>query len=156
MDNKELIKLFNKHVSAVGFKKTRNNVWYRKGEYVTECIYLQKSMYGNLYYFRYGYVINELELEKGDRYHYGRRTPFSSKEDTLINSLLNLEKEINDQDRDLQLDKLLQDSLSLDTLHVPKSKNELIDYIITSPWPVNGVLRSYLHIRWEKDKYIRL
>ena len=70
MDNKELIKLFNKHVSAIGFKKTRNNVWYRKGDYVTECIYLQKSMFGNLYYFRYGYVINELELEKGYYYHY--------------------------------------------------------------------------------------
>ena len=156
MDNKELIKLFNKHVSAIGFKKTRNNVWYRKGDYVTECIYLQKSMFGNLYYFRYGYVINELELEKGYYYHYGRRTPFSIKEDSLINSLLNLENEMSDQDRDKQIKQVLHESLLLDTLQVPRSKDELINYIVSSPCPVNGELRNYLHIRWENDKYIRL
>ena len=113
-------------------------------------------MFGNLYYFRYGYVINELELEKGYYYHYGRRTPFSIKEDSLINSLLNLENEMSDQDRDKQIKQVLHESLLLDTLQVPRSKDELINYIVSSPWPVNGELRNYLHIRWENDKYIRL
>lgn len=155
MDNKELIKLFNKHVSVIGFKKTRNNVWYRKGEYVTEGVYLQKSMFGNHYYFRYGYVINELDLD-GYFCHIDYKPAFLLREYSLIEKLFNLEVDISDIDRDLQLKKIIKSNLQSSNLDVPNSKEDLIEKIFILNLYVNAKVMKHLNIGRKDDKYYRL
>jgi hypothetical protein len=118
MNKNELIDFLNNIFKPLGFKKKSSN-WYYENDELIKKINLQRSQYGNYYYINYGYIIKYLDLDVLDMHiYYGVAT--SNKDENLrIEGLLNLDNNIPDEIRKVELtdvlNKLLIDISSINT-----------------------------------------
>ncbi len=109
MEKKDIIGLLDIIFKPLGFKRKGNN-WVQNGSELSKLINLQKSNYSNAFYINYGYVIKSLELST--RIHVENRLAFNDKEEQkIITDLLDLEKEIPDEQRLIELKKLITDNI---------------------------------------------
>src|SRR5438552_17336829 len=97
-----------------GFEKKSGN-WYRRGEEVIAVSNLQKSQYAPRYYFNQGFWLRELGWErypKPNECHVRLRLEgLLPTAEVRINELLDLEREMSDEQRMLELRALLDEEL---------------------------------------------
>lgn len=110
MEKKELVKFMDGIFAPLNFKRKGNN-WVSNGESVNRIINLQKSQYSNAFYINYGYILNNLPLDKWT-YHVDNRLASREKEEQkLITDLLNLENDINTEERFFLLNKIINEKI---------------------------------------------
>ena len=102
MEKKELVKYLDGIFSPIGFKR-KGNTWKVRGTELEKIINLQKSKYSNSYYLNYGFIINNLNLDRLEMHVFNRLSSFDDKENQRIMSLFDLENEISDGDRKEEL-----------------------------------------------------
>jgi hypothetical protein len=71
MENKEFKNIINELLKPLGFKN-KGNYWRLETDEIEKVINLQKSNYSNLYYFNYGYNLNNLDYDKVTMHVFGR------------------------------------------------------------------------------------
>lgn len=110
MKKKELIQLINQLLEPIGFKR-KGNFWVINGDEITKIVNLQKSQYNDSFYINYGYIINSIPLVGMMMHVYNRLHSIDNKERESITFLLNLNNEIPDQDRILQLTNIIEKNM---------------------------------------------
>ncbi|WP_291100855.1 MULTISPECIES: DUF4304 domain-containing protein [unclassified Flavobacterium] len=112
MEKKDLVKLIDEKFSTLGFKRKANN-WIFNNAELSKVINLQKSNFGNFFYINYGFIILKLELTTTT--HFEKRLGSVNKmEQKRITDLLDLSNDLDDNERLLELNKLLSDQIVSD------------------------------------------
>jgi len=106
MEKKDLVKLLDEIFIPVGYKRKGNN-WVSNGDVLSKILNLQKSNYSNAFYINYGYIIKKLELTTTMHIFKGLGS-IDQKENSRIIDLLNLENNISDNERLLNLKEFIQ------------------------------------------------
>jgi len=151
MDKKQLFNIINSILEPIGFKKYKQGVWRRYGSEVSECIYLQRSAYGRMYYFQCGCIINDLPLAPGMHYHTFGDFDIPIPINRHLQVLLDLENQIGDGERETKLKVCLEQV-------VPKSaiidtEAELKAYLLKKQLAISRKVMDYLKIGWALGKY---
>ena len=105
MTNNIFKNVINELLVPYGFKKNRNNSWTRKGKEVSMKVYLQKSNFSNLYYFRSSYILDNMQVEST-----GDNECFSDLEFCdykLLSKMCDLEFDVSDEERIKYLRELI-------------------------------------------------
>ena len=97
MDKTKFIKVFDEIFKTNGFKKKGNN-WFADGTELKKLVNLQRSNFGNYYYVNFGFLINCVEDDLLTHVGY-RLTSADKEEKQRIDSLLNLDSSIDDEQR---------------------------------------------------------
>lgn len=148
MENRYFIESINAILLSYGFKKQRGNWWISGGEQVQEVIYLQKSLYSNLYYFIYGFNIKNL----------GNKPPkmngvfdviclsgISIDEWKDLQRMCDLETVIDDSLRIYRIKELLEKLLK-DIHGIIDTEAKARDHLILTKQPLTKELIDYFHI----------
>ena len=152
MEKKQLFSIVTSLLAIYGFKHWKQSVWMRLGKEVSNCVYLQRSLYGHFYYFHYGYIINKLPLPSGVFWHtFGKidiPTPIYKK----IQINLDLENNLSDEERECDLKHNLQ-------LIVPKenpidTEKELKNYLLNEQLLISKDVMAYLKIKSINGQYM--
>jgi hypothetical protein len=106
VERKSFISSFNKIMMKNYFKK-RGNKWINIKDDITKIIMLQKSRFGNNYYINYGYNINDLELDSTNMHIENRLHIDYDLQRVHIWDLLNLDNEIDDNQRIQEIELIL-------------------------------------------------
>ena len=108
----------------LGFKK-KGRFWVRQGLEVSDVFLFYKSLYGDLYYWNYGYDVNAIQddREKGQVFAEKR---LSQEQYLLLNELCNLENDMLDIEREKNLRLTLSDVFANSKI---ESLSELEQYI---------------------------
>lgn len=108
MDKKDFIQLAHEVFKPLGYKRKNSN-WSSETSELIRVFNLQKSMYSNLYYLNYGFIIKGLELR--GRFHVGSRFYYkdNEKRDHYVDKLLDFENDIPDEKRRKELRQVLED-----------------------------------------------
>ena len=150
MDNRKFIACFSKAVLQMGFKKVkRSNLWIRKGNEVSETIFLQKSIYGNLYLFNYGGVINNMIKDNMSHVqeHFYLLSEGSDEDNKILFDFLHLEDNtISDEKRISGLMKLFSGPYVVSYKNHFTSEDEVRHYIIDKNIVVSREVLDYLNI----------
>ena len=150
MDNKLFIKVFSEAVQTLGFSKQRNNVWIRKGEIVSECIYLQKSVYSNSYYFRYNGILNNLNiLNRSYNKNYGHfhlHKCITNENRSVLLKVLDLDYQISDEKRKALINELFCYPNVVPINNQFQEETEVRNYIISENIIVFVDVLKYLNI----------
>ena len=147
MDKIKLISIIDEILTPLGFHKQRTNSWIRKGKEVSTKVHLQKSLYGNLYYFRVYYVLNKLHLIKSDvKNECFADVDFS--DDKLLYKMCDLESDVSDDERERVLRRIVDNDMS--NHRYIETEKELKEMIITKKIPVFIVIKDYLGIAYSK------
>jgi len=109
MKKEDLIILLNSLLLPLNFKKKGNN-WLFNGEILSKVVNLQKSDFGNYYYLNYGFTIAKLELTTTTHIHY-RLASTNSEENIRIKDLLDLESNIEPEQRIFELENLIKEKI---------------------------------------------
>lgn len=109
MNKKDLIALFNKVLSPLGYKRKGNN-WIKSNNELYKVINLQKSYYSNLFYINYGYIIKELNLTTMMHIE-NRLAACDSEKQKDITNLLDLDSEISESERSIKLKELINETV---------------------------------------------
>jgi hypothetical protein len=141
MDNVKLKKEINNILSKYGFKK-KGNRWTRNGEKISEKVVLQKSLYGNYYYFRYYYVINNLPLED-DEGHVLTSIGVSEQKYKLLSEAFDLENALDDEQRIEIMNKVLSESI-LSKDNPIDSEEKMKAFLMEENLPVLRIVTQYL------------
>ena len=100
----------------------------RLGTEVSDCIYLQRSIYGHFYYFHYGYIIYK-----------------------KIRINLDLENNLSDEERERELKHIFQDIVpkenSIDT------EKKLKEFLLSEQLLLSKDVMNYLKIKIINGKY---
>ena len=109
MDKKDFIQLAHEVFKPLGYKR-RNSNWSSETSELIRAFNLQKSMYGNLYYLNYGFIIKGLEL-RGLYDHVGGGFCYkdNEKRNHYMHKLLDCENDIPDEKRRKELRHVLED-----------------------------------------------
>jgi len=145
MNKKEFINYLNEIFRSFGFKKNGNN-WYMETQFLRKIISLQKSNYGNYYYINYGWILKNLDLPGS--YHIGGRLASIDKdENNRIDSLLNLDKDI--ENRRLELYNIIVPEL-IEKLQLINTEDDMLEYIksLTPPLSkmVPGIVKKHFNL----------
>ena len=139
MDAKVFKNAINDILGKMDFKKTKT-FWIRSGKEVSEKNVFQKSLYGNRYYFRTYYVINNLPLAKGFDGHVHLNPNLSDEEFNTLSVLCDLEYQIDNRERISKLEKLLSNALmntQMDNLESLQKYARCLDM------PILGIVQDY-------------
>ena len=110
-------------------------------------MHLQRSLYGNLYYFRVYYVLNKLHLIKSDvKNECFADVDFS--DDKLLYKMCDLESDVSDDERERVLRRIVDNDMS--NHRYIETEKELKEMIITKKIPVFIVIKDYLGIAYSK------
>lgn len=147
MDKKAFIEFLNEVFKQFGFKKKGNN-WFSETNDLKKVINLQHSNFGNYYYINYGWIIKNLELP-GNSHIGGRLASLNKQENIRIDELLNLEKDIRQEDRKSELYAFIKSYL-VQKLQEINTEEELSNYLKNLRPPLSnmipGVVRNYFNI----------
>lgn len=147
--------VINDSLVPFGYKKQRTNSWIRKGKTISTKVYLQRSLYGNLYYFHVYYVINNLKTT-----HKEDKECFSGidyVDEKLLYKMCDLDYDVSDDAREATLKSLL--TRMFENHHYIETEEELKKLILEKPIHVFNVIIDYLgidpkeyHNMWQKRK----
>lgn len=143
MDSSKLKKTINDILSEYGFKK-KGNRWIRKGEEISEKAVLQKSSFGNYYYFRYYYNINNLSLDDNEG-HVLASIGVSEQEYKSFLQALDLENVLDDEQRREAIKQIFSESVLCKT-NMIDSEEKLRAFLVQSGLPVLCIVSQYLHL----------
>lgn len=124
MDKKDLIGLLSGIFISHGFKHKGNN-WISDNDELIKIINLQKSNFSNSYYINYGYVIKGLQLTTTT--HVANRLHGNNLEEgKRIKELLTIDSDIVDNERLLELEKIILDKIinKFQLINTPKDLKE--------------------------------
>jgi hypothetical protein len=146
MNRNDLENVLNIMLSSKGYAKKRRT-WTKAGEGIIKIVNLQKSNFGNTFYVNFGYVINEIPLNRLFMHVFNRISSQNPDETVLINALFDLESDMPDEIRREQLVQILNQQLindfdcvdSFQKLKIQVQKHPCKDII---PLPI----REYLEI----------
>lgn len=110
MEKKELSSILNEVLVSFGFKK-KGNYWVVNGYEINKIVNLQKSQFSNRFYVNYGYILNAVPLDGLFMHVFSSLGSLDSKENTRIKELLDLENNISNEDRAIELKKVLRENL---------------------------------------------
>ncbi len=102
MEKKDLILLLDHLLIPIGFKR-KGNSWVINDVEITKIVNLQKSQYNHSFYINYGYIIKAIPLDGMMMHIYNRLSSSDSFQNERITSLLDLENEISDEERKVDL-----------------------------------------------------
>lgn len=105
MDRKQLIIILDELFKENNFKKRGTIRWELSNESIIKMIMLQKSYYGNYYYYylNYGYILKNLELDRTEMHIFNCFGSSHKNENNRIKQLLDLETDIDDETRKKEL-----------------------------------------------------
>lgn len=145
MEKKDLVQIISDIFIPLGFTKKGNN-WVRRDKELTKCVNLQKSLYSDLYYINYGYIINGLELTTV--YHVEDRLgSFDKEEQNKITDLLDLEKDYQEEVRVNELNYWLNRIIITEMMSI-NTTEDLANYLKQRSClnDVPLVVKNYLNI----------
>ena len=142
----DIIEIINLVSKPYGFKQSGNNWKYEYNE-ITKIINLQKSLYSKQYYVNYGYIINKLKLDDMKMHVFNGLGNIDEIENKKIIESLNLENNINDEKRKIDLEEILKDLLNKMNLinSVEDIKKELLSRQTLNDIPT--IVKDQLGIR---------
>ena len=134
MDKKELGTIIHSVLKPLGFKK-KGLVWTLTGEEISERLWLQKSCYGDLYYFYYNYIINSIQERPSETHTYVR---YWEKGECLktrkeIYAILNFENDMPSAERENRLVNFLTSHIVPNCGKIT-SNSQLKDLILERKW----------------------
>ena len=149
MDKKQLFSIVTSTLKELGFKHWKPSVWRRTGTEISDRVYLQRSCFSHLYYYHYGYIINNLPTLSGTYCH-----TFGDIDLSLykkIAKVLDLENNLSDEERERELKQLLIQI-------VPKknpinTEKELKDFLLKEQLNLSIDVMDYLKIKLTKKGY---
>jgi hypothetical protein len=151
MEKKQLYSIVTTILAIYGFKHWKQSVWMRLGTEVSDCIYLQRSIYGHFYYFHYGYIINKLPLPSGVFWHTFGKIDIPSSIYKKIRINLDLENNLSDEERERELKHIFQDIVpkenSIDT------EKKLKEFLLSEQLLLSKDVMNYLKIKIINGKY---
>jgi len=127
MDKRKLTEIIDNCLQPIGFKRHRNR-WVLDRNAITKIVDFQRSQYGERYYVNYGYIIKSLPLNNLKMHVFSGLGSIDEAENKRINLLLDLENDINDESREVELGRVLQKTLVKRINEIDKEedlKNEL-------------------------------
>ena len=107
MQIKDIEKIISQFLSPMNFKK-KKRTWILIGDEITEIISLQKSSFGNNCYLHHDYIVNNIPLDGLPCHTSECWYMVNVDEISTLNSLLDLDNNITDEERK----KLLYDYLT--------------------------------------------
>ena len=124
----------------------------RLGKEVSDCVYLQRSLYGHFYYFHYGYIINKLHLPSGVSWHTFGKIDIPTSIYKKIQIILDLDNNLSDEERERDLKHYLQ-------VIVPKgnsidTEKELKEFLLSEQLLLSKDVMDYLKIKNINGKYV--
>lgn len=131
MEKKDIIKFLDELFKPFGFKK-RGNTWKQESEVLEKIIKLQKSKYSDAYYLNYGFIIKGLDIGRLEMHIYNRLSSIDDMENEKIMTLLDLESDIPDEQRKVDLKVFVEDRL-LSELSNTNTEDELINHLKKRP-----------------------
>ncbi len=152
MEKKQLYSIVTTILAIYGFNHWKQSVWMRLGTEVSDCIYLQRSLYGHFYYFHYGYIINKLPLPSGVFWHTFGKIDIPSSIYKKIRINLDLENNLSDEERERELKHNLQ-------VIVPKgnsidTEKKLKEFLLNEQSLLSKDVMDYLKIKNINGKYV--
>lgn len=149
MDKKHLFSIVTSTLKELGFKHWKPSVWRRTGTEISDRVYLQRSCYSNLYYYHYGYIINNLPTLSGTYCH-----TFGDIDLSLykkIAKVLDLENDLSDGERERDLQDLL---LQIVPATIPmNTEKELKDFLLKEQLNLSIDVMDYLKIKLTSEGY---
>jgi hypothetical protein len=131
MGKEILVKILNDALLPFGFKR-KGNTWVLNGPEINKIVNMQRSLYSNLYYINYGYVINSLPKD-GFFMHVDKRLGSYDKQvDIEIRNLLDFE---NSSPENLRIEKLSNyvNSIIVEEMNGIKNELDLLHHILRGP-----------------------
>jgi hypothetical protein len=98
MDKTKFKGLFDEIFESNGFKKKGNN-WFIDGTELKKLANLQRSNFSDYYYLNFGFLINKLESEDLQTHVSYRLSSTDKAENQRIDDLLNLDSNIDEEQR---------------------------------------------------------
>ena len=144
MEKKQLFSIVTTKLTPLGFKHWKPSAWKRLGAEVSDCIYLQRSLYGRFYYFRYGCIINNLPLPSGVFFHTFGKIDISTATYQKIQNILDLENNISDGERKKKLEYYLQ--LTVPKVNPLETEKDLKDFLIRNQLLISADVMKYLNL----------
>ncbi len=149
MDKKQLFSIVTSTLKELGFKHWKPSVWRRTGTEISDRVYLQRSCYSNLYYYHYGYIINNFPTLSGTYCH-----TFGDIDLSLykkIAKVLDLENDLSDGERGHDLQDLL---LQIVPATIPmNTEKELKDFLLKEQLNLSIDVMDYLKIKLTSEGY---
>lgn len=131
MEKKELIHLISEILLPLGFKK-KGNYWIINGSEITKMINLQKSQFSNSFYINYGYILNAIPLDGLTMHIFNRLTASNTDTNKKIEVLLNLENNISDIERIIELKDILFKNL-VDKITLVNTEKDILEMLKKQP-----------------------
>ena len=101
---------FDQLLKEFGYKK-KGNCWKKETEEISKIIELQKSNFSNLYYLNYRYNFNKLDYQETKSHIFNRLGSSNQNENNLINTTLDLEYAMSDEERKQNIVTIVNDIL---------------------------------------------
>lgn len=127
MEKKELIHLISEILLPLGFKK-KGNYWIINGSEITKMINLQKSQFSNSFYINYGYILNAIPLDGLTMHIFNRLATSNTDINKKIEVLLNLENNISDIERIIELKDILFKNL-VDKITLVNTEKDILEML---------------------------
>lgn len=124
MNKKELINILSEVLIPFGFKR-KGNYWVINGNEIAKMVNLQKSNYGNFFYINYGYILKSIPLDNEMMHVYNRVTSLDLEERNRITFLLDLDSNVADEDRTIELKQIFGKQL-VSKIQVVNTEEELL------------------------------
>ena len=146
MEKKTFVKYLDSIFATHGFRK-KGNSWRSGDDMLLKIIELQKSRFGNMYYLNYGFIFKDLELEDFRMHLYYGLGSNDSNENNRIKELLNLEKDIPDDQREKELKYFIEKNMLKDFESL-NSKIDIVNSLQKRPHlnDVPLVVKKYLNL----------
>jgi len=124
MEKTEIASLLNEVLAPIGFKK-KGDYWIINGDEITKMINLQKSQFSNSFYINYGYILKSAPLNGLMMHVFKGFSSIDKTEQQRITDLLDLGNNISNEDRAMELKKLLLEKLVLNIQEVNTEEDVL-------------------------------
>ena len=144
MVRNELANALTEILAPIGFKR-KGNYWVVNCSEINKLVNLQKSQYSNTYYLNYGFIIKSIPLDNLMTHTYNRISIYGNNE---AMNILNLENDIEDNDRKLRLKEIILQQL-MPKMQTINSEQDVLDYIKTLPTfnTIPGVVKEYFKLK---------
>lgn len=144
MEKEDLIQLLNAMLIPAGFKHRGSN-WTLGNNELIKVINLQKSNFSNCYYINYGYIIKDLKLTT--KTHISNRLYGNTLDGHTVQSLLNLENNINDDERISRLEEIINWKI-MKKMEIVNDKKDLLCELRQRPHlnDIPGVVKNYFNL----------
>ena len=112
---------------------------------------MQRSSYGQFYYFRYGCIINKLPLQSGTFFHTFGKIDISTPTYQEIQKILDLENNLSDEERETLLNYYLKKIVP--KVNPIETEKDLKDYLIKIQLPISADVMKHLKLRCVNNIY---